>query len=135
MIATSPVSGRLRCRTTSTTHPTGPASAPPQPRIGVTSIWYSHRLTAAFDGEPCMDKLRLLISLIAVCGWQSAVSAAAKPETPTLSSKGLLYVGAWPHDVLVIDEASEKLVDRIDLKTGVPFTLTLSHDRRTLYAT
>jgi len=82
-----------------------------------------------------MDKLRLLISLIAVCGWQSAVSAAAKPETPTLSSKGLLYVGAWPHDVLVIDEASEKLVDRIDLKTGVPFTLTLSHDRKTLYAT
>jgi DNA-binding beta-propeller fold protein YncE len=82
-----------------------------------------------------MHKLRVLIAIVAVCGWQCVALAASKPETPSLSAKGFLYVGAWPHDVLVIDESTEKLVDRIDLKTGVPFTLTLSHDRKTIYAT
>jgi DNA-binding beta-propeller fold protein YncE len=80
-----------------------------------------------------MNKLRTLLILTAVCGLQSAV--AAVPTAPSAGAKGLLYVGAWPHTVIVIDEATENVVDRIDLKTDVPMTLTLSHDRKTLVAT
>ena len=51
-----------------------------------------------------MQMLRVLLAIIAACGCQGVVVAASKPETPSLSAKGLLYVGAWPNNVLFIDE-------------------------------
>ena len=44
-------------------------------------------------------------------------------------------MGTWPHHVLVMDERKEAVVDRIELKTGVPFGLMLSFDKKKLYAT
>ena len=79
-----------------------------------------------------MNKLKALLMVGALCGLQIA---ATKPPTPSATGRGLLYLGAWPHTVIVIDEATEKVVDRIDLKTDVPMTLDLSHDRKTLVAT
>jgi DNA-binding beta-propeller fold protein YncE len=80
-----------------------------------------------------MNRLIALLTFAVVCGLQTAV--AATPAAPSASAKGLLYVGAWPHTVIVIDEATETVLDRIDLKTDVPESLTLSRDRKTLVVT
>src|SRR5262245_45428149 len=48
---------------------------------------------------------------------------------------GTLYVGAWPKQVMVIDEAAGKVVDQIQLQTGTPQSLTLSYDKKKIYAT
>ncbi len=47
---------------------------------------------------------------------------------------GMLYIGAWQREVLVIDEAQGKVVDRIQLNTGTPQGLTLSYDKKKIYA-
>jgi hypothetical protein len=46
---------------------------------------------------------------------------------------GTLYLGAWPKTILVVDEGSRKIVDRIETKTGIPSSLKLSADRKKLY--
>jgi DNA-binding beta-propeller fold protein YncE len=48
---------------------------------------------------------------------------------------GTLYVGAWQRQVLVVDEAQGKVVDRIQLQTGTPQSLTLSYNKKQIYAT
>jgi DNA-binding beta-propeller fold protein YncE len=48
---------------------------------------------------------------------------------------GTLYIGTWPRQVLVIDEAAGKVVDQIQLQTGAPQSLTLSYDKKKIYAT
>jgi DNA-binding beta-propeller fold protein YncE len=51
------------------------------------------------------------------------------------ASAGILFCGAYPNWVLVIDEAQGKVVDRIHLETGLPTSVRLSHDRKTIYVT
>lgn len=46
---------------------------------------------------------------------------------------GTLFCGAYPNLVLVIDEAQGKVVDRIELVTGLPRSLRLSPDKKTIY--
>ncbi|SPE42531.1 conserved exported hypothetical protein [Candidatus Sulfopaludibacter sp. SbA3] len=46
---------------------------------------------------------------------------------------GTLFCGAYPDVVLVIDEAQGKVVDQIKLVTGLPRSLRLSPDRKTIY--
>jgi len=50
-------------------------------------------------------------------------------------AQGLLYVGAWQKQVLVIDEALQKVVEKIPLTTGTPSDLQISSDRRKLFVT
>jgi DNA-binding beta-propeller fold protein YncE len=50
-------------------------------------------------------------------------------------ASGTLYIGVWPRQVLVIDEAAGKVVDQIQLNTGTPQSLTLSYDKKKVYAT
>jgi len=49
------------------------------------------------------------------------------------SAQGTLFVGTWPHTIHVVDEAKQKVIDKIDLSTGTPLDMTLSEDRKTLY--
>lgn len=51
------------------------------------------------------------------------------------AAAGTLFCGAYPNLVLVIDESSGKVVDRIKLDTGLPRGLRISEDRKTIYAT
>jgi len=48
-------------------------------------------------------------------------------------SQGTLYLGAWQKQLLVVDEAQQKVVDRIQLSTGTPHGVQLSRDRKTIY--
>ena len=50
-----------------------------------------------------------------------------------LGHAGTLWCGAYPDLVLVVDEASGKVVDKIKLVTGLPRSLRLSPDRKTIY--
>jgi len=47
--------------------------------------------------------------------------------------QGTLYLGAWQKQMLVVDEAQQKVVDRIQLTTGTPHGVQLSRDRKTIY--
>jgi hypothetical protein len=58
----------------------------------------------------------------------------AGPAVPAGRGGQLLYIGTWPHQIVVFDSAQEKIVDRIELNTDVARTLVLSHDKKKLYA-
>lgn len=69
-----------------------------------------------------------------LCAALLASSAfAAKPEAAA-SVHGISFLGAWPHDILVIDEQKEEVIDRIDIGTDVPMELMLSPDHTKIYA-
>ena len=47
-------------------------------------------------------------------------------------AKTMLYLGTWPNQVLVIDESTYQIVNRIQMKTDVPRNLVLTQDRSKL---
>jgi hypothetical protein len=49
------------------------------------------------------------------------------------ATAGTLFCGAYPYWVLVIDEGSGKVVDKIRMETGLPVGLRLSNDKKTIY--
>ena len=49
-----------------------------------------------------------------------------------LNAKTMLYLGTWPNQVLVIDESTYQIVNRIQMKTDVPRNLVLTQDRAKL---
>lgn len=72
--------------------------------------------------------LRLAIPM-AVC---SALAAAATAGAP---SGGVYYLGVWPHTILVMDEHKDAPIEKIQIKTGAPFNLILSADKKKIYVT
>ncbi len=50
------------------------------------------------------------------------------------SAQGTVFVGTWPHTIQVIDERQQKVVDKIELASGLPHSLDVSEDHKTLYA-
>ena len=50
------------------------------------------------------------------------------------TAQGVMYAGVWPGDILIMDEASGAIQDRIHLKNGAAFSLTRSPDRKKFYA-
>jgi len=61
--------------------------------------------------------------------------AASFAAFGTVASAGTLYLPAYPAAVLVFDEDKAQIVDRIPLETGVPMSIKLSPDHKTLYVT
>ena len=49
------------------------------------------------------------------------------------ASAGTLFCGAYPDWVLAIDESTGKVIDRIHLVTGLPTSVRMSHDKKTIY--
>jgi DNA-binding beta-propeller fold protein YncE len=52
----------------------------------------------------------------------------------TAVAQGVMYAGVWPNDVLVMDETTGAIKDKIALKHGAAFSLTRSYDRKRFYA-
>ncbi len=71
--------------------------------------------------------MRAIFAFVGLSLW--AASSLAAP-----ASSQLMYLGVWPHTVLVMDSAQGKIVDKIDLPTDIVRTLVLSPDEKTLYA-
>jgi DNA-binding beta-propeller fold protein YncE len=49
------------------------------------------------------------------------------------AAQGTGFIGTWPHTLQIIDEAQQKVVDKVELATGLPHDLQLSDDRKTLF--
>ena len=71
--------------------------------------------------------MRAWIVLAGLSLWAAAGLAAATPPQ-------LMYLGVWPHTVLVMDSVEGKIVDRIELPTDIVRTLVPSPDGKILYA-
>jgi DNA-binding beta-propeller fold protein YncE len=52
-----------------------------------------------------------------------------------ISQASTLFMGAYPNSILVFDEAQGKVVEHIPLATGLPTSMRLSADKKTLYVT
>jgi DNA-binding beta-propeller fold protein YncE len=50
------------------------------------------------------------------------------------AAQGTLFVGTWPHQIQVVDEAKQKVIDHIELQTGTSHSMQISDDRKTIYA-
>jgi len=84
--------------------------------------------------------MRRFVALAAVCAaFFLAAPAlqgqgrAAKPPM-LIGGNGTMYIGTYKGEVEIYDEATEKLVGAIKLKTGIPRSLTPSPDRTRFYA-
>ncbi len=84
-----------------------------------------------------MTRSHSALALAVVAGLALAVpavhgqrGAAAKPPG---AGAGTMYVATYKGVIAEIDEATEKLVAEIPVKTGIPIGLTFSHDRSRLY--
>ena len=62
-----------------------------------------------------------------------AAPAAGQSGGDILAGNGTIYMGAFPNRILVIDEATERVVDEIDVPAGAPRSMTLSDDRSRFY--
>jgi DNA-binding beta-propeller fold protein YncE len=52
---------------------------------------------------------------------------------PALAQGSQLFMGAYPDSLIVFDEGKGQIVDRIHLVTGLPTSMRLSQDRKTIY--
>ena len=46
---------------------------------------------------------------------------------------GTLYLGTFGNQILILDEATERVVGRVAMRTGIPRRMSLSHDRKRFY--
>lgn len=68
----------------------------------------------------------LWLGFIAICSAAAALSPA---------QAGTMFLGGYPNQLMVIDEAKGAVTQEIDLKTGLPMSMRLSDDGKLLYAT
>jgi len=51
------------------------------------------------------------------------------------ANAGTIFLPAYPDHILVIDEASQKIVDKIPSEIGIPTAISQSYDRKKIYVT
>jgi hypothetical protein len=78
--------------------------------------------------------LRFLFSLLFAALLAGATHIAAAATPPPGDSPQLIYLSAWPHQILVFDAVQEKVIDQINLPTDVSDVLVLSADKTKLFA-
>jgi hypothetical protein len=76
--------------------------------------------------------MRAVLAFLGLSLWAAASLAASAP--PATAGTQLMYLGVWPHTVLVMDSVQGKILDKIDLPTDIVRTLVLSPDNKILYA-
>jgi hypothetical protein len=64
---------------------------------------------------------------------QAPATSPAPADTSISPGNGTIYLGGYPNSVYVVDEASGKVTDTIALRTGIPRTLSFSHDKSRMY--
>ena len=46
---------------------------------------------------------------------------------------GKMYIGGFPNRIVILDEATEKPAGEIKTKTGIPYRMSISEDRKRFY--
>ena len=112
----------------------GAGSRPPQqlPGLGQQVCHRYERLAQPGPGFP--------IDSTAAHGDSYMNSTLLKLASLSALSLGLcqastLFMGAYPNSILVFDEAQGKVIEHIPLSTGLPTSMRLSADKKTLYVT
>jgi hypothetical protein len=77
-------------------------------------------------------KAALLGACALLVALTTLVSAQGK-SAPLTGGNGRMYIGTYAGDIQIFDEATEKMVERIPLKTGIPRSMTPSADRKRFY--
>lgn len=104
---------------------TGNASGPSETR----------RSGIARTAVAALARATVAIAAAAIALSNPLVLAQDKPDAPRISGgDGLMYIGTYAGDIQIIDEATEKLVGRIELQNGIPRSLVPSQDRSRFYA-
>ena len=67
------------------------------------------------------------------CACALVLLAAITPATLAAQAGARWYIGTYSNDLLVWDEASEQVVDRIEMRNFIPTGITLSEDMSRLY--
>lgn len=80
-----------------------------------------------------MVRTFVLAALLTACAAMS-FEAAGRVAPVLTGGTGTLYMGSYLGKIFILDEATEKVVGEIPMKTGVPLDMTLSHDRKRFYA-
>ncbi len=74
----------------------------------------------------------VVVAVMPAVSGQTA-ARAAKPAPMLSGGNGTMYIGTYKGEIEIYDEATEKLVDKIVLKTGVARSVTPSPDRTRFY--
>lgn len=80
----------------------------------------------------------LALAIAGVMLWEPVSSAQKAPAASTSgpsAGKGTIYIGTYPNQFWIIDEASAKVVGSIPFKSGIPRRTSLSRDRTRFYTT
>lgn len=72
---------------------------------------------------------RSFLTTAAVCALTMAVFA----DDNVAPGNGMLIIGGRPNRIMLLDEATGKLIGDIRTKTGTPESLNVSHDKKRLY--
>lgn len=64
----------------------------------------------------------------------ATTALAAPAKTMKSGPAELMYLGVWPHTILVVDANQEKVIDKIELPTDITRTILLSPDKKKLIA-
>ena len=78
-----------------------------------------------------MKSLRIWGTFVCVVGL--ALPVAGQSGDPIVAGNGTIYLGAFPNRIFVIDEATQQVVDEIEVSIGTPRSLMLSEDRSRFY--
>ena len=62
-----------------------------------------------------------------------ALMPARGAEDKLIGGNGTLYLGGRPGHIVIIDEATEKVIGQIQMKTGTPAEIELSQDKKRFY--
>ncbi len=80
--------------------------------------------------------MRRYLGLLALVASLGAVTVTAQTRSSAPSptgGNGKLYIGTYAGEIQIFDEATEKMTERIALKTGIPRSLLPSQDRTRFY--
>jgi DNA-binding beta-propeller fold protein YncE len=67
--------------------------------------------------------------------WLALIAMWSAAATLSPAQAGTMFLGGYPNQLMVIDEAKGKVTQEINLSTGLPMSMRLSDDQKLLYAT
>jgi DNA-binding beta-propeller fold protein YncE len=84
--------------------------------------------------RPFAERARSLAALVMTTGALAVTAVSLGAQSVPAGGSGMLYVGTYGRQVLVLDEATMQVRDSIKTSIGIP-SLSLSFNRKNLYVT
>jgi hypothetical protein len=85
-----------------------------------------HQVGQAFSLPTLLARASALLLLV-------SLGPAFGADDKLIGGNGTLYLGGRPNRIVIIDEATEKVIGEIHTKTGTPASIELSQDKKRFY--